>query len=65
MKDSVEQSGLKYPGAPGGRFGELDSHDSKGDGISNSDSPTSVENEYSRDSDGDGILDQSYDPSMF
>ena len=66
VKDSVEQSGLKYPGAPGGRFGELDySRDSKGDGISNSDSTTSVENEYSRDSDGDGILDQSYDPSMF
>ena len=56
-QDSVEESGLKYPGAPGGRFGDRN--------YSNSDSPAWVENEYSRDSDGDGILDQSYDPFSF
>lgn len=57
VQDSVKQGGLKYPGAPGGRFGDRN--------YSNSDSPAWVENEYSRDSNGDGIFDQSYDPSMF
>lgn len=59
-QESVEESDLKYPGAPGGRFGKRN--------YSNSDSPAwveSVESEYSRDSNGDGILNQSYDPFAF
>ena len=59
-QDSVEQSGLKYPGAPGGRLGDRN--------YSNSDSPAWVESGkdvYQRDSNGDGILDQSYDPFSF